>query len=157
MHTWPYNLNRTLEQAEDRHRVERGQIESRLIKRKEQFDIKVAALEEHLTEVNGFGDLFQYKNVIERIREFHGIISEYSDELERIMTEEMMLFGFKSQFDLFAKVKKGFMPHYELWSTGFEFLTRKREWNATSLSDINATAVDMLIKQSIRALSRLQK
>ena len=44
--------------AEDRHRVERGQIEQRLIKRKEQFDIKVAALEEHLTELNGFGDLF---------------------------------------------------------------------------------------------------
>ena len=68
-----------------------------------------------------------------------------------------MLFGFKSQFELFAKVKKGFMPHYELWSTGFEFLTKKREWNATSLSDINASAVDMLIKQSIRALSRMQK
>jgi hypothetical protein len=42
--------------------------------------------------------------------------------------EEMMLFGFKSNFDHFQKIKDFYQPYYELWTMVSEVMVKKRKW-----------------------------
>jgi len=38
----------------------------------------------------------------------------------------MMLFGYKSGFDTFQRVKRFFVPFYELWTNVNEIMMKKR-------------------------------
>ena len=63
-----------------------------------------------------------------------------------ISQEEMMLFGFKSTFDTFHRVKKYYLPFYELWTNVSEIMVKKRQWLESSLSNIDPDEVDSMIK-----------
>lgn len=58
----------------------------------------------------------------------------------------MMLFGFKSGYESFHKVKKYFTPYYELWTNVNEIMLKKRQWMESPLSSIDPEEVDSMIK-----------
>ena len=68
-----------------------------------------------------------------------------------------MLFGFKSGYETFHRVKKFFTPFYELWTNVSEIMVKKRQWMESALSNIDPDEVDGMIKSSIKGLSKLQK
>lgn len=46
--------------------------------------------------------------------------------MQEISQEEMMLFGYKSGYECFYRIKKFFMPFYELWTNVNEIMVKKR-------------------------------
>ena len=67
----------------------------------------------------------------------------------------MMLFGFKSTFETFHRVKKFFTPFYELWTNVSEIMVKKRQWLESPLANIDPDEVDAMIKTSIKGLTKL--
>ena len=45
--------------------------------------------------------------------------------MNEVTQEEMMLFGFKSTFDSFHRIKKLFIPFHELWTNVRDMMTKK--------------------------------
>lgn len=68
-----------------------------------------------------------------------------------------MLFGFKSPFETFNRIKKFFGPYYEMWTNAFEVMTKKIHWMECPLQDVDPDEVDNMIKQSVKTLARLQR
>jgi hypothetical protein len=64
----------------------------------------------------------------------------------------MMLFGYKSGFETFYKIKKFFTPFYELWTNVNEIMVKKRQWMECPLNQIDPDEVDSMIKSSIKTL-----
>ena len=104
-----------------------------------------------------WGDLASYRIVINKILDYQQQIDGYEEQMIEISQEEMMLFGFKSNFDTFHRVKKFYAPFYELWTNVSEIVVRKRQWLESALANIDPDEVDAMIKQSIKTLSKLQK
>ena len=72
--------------------------------------------------------------------------------MNEISQEEMMLFGYKSGFEMFYKIKKFFTPFYELWTNVNEIMVKKRQWMECPLNAIDPDEVDAMIKSSIKTL-----
>jgi hypothetical protein len=68
-----------------------------------------------------------------------------------------MLFGYKSPYENFNKIKKFFAPYNELWTNIHEIIEKKRFWNQSVLHKIDPEEVDTMIKTSIKTLIRLKK
>lgn len=157
LHNWPRNLNHALDQADERHRIDRISIEKRLILRKERFETNIFALEEQLKELTQYGELNQYKMIIDKVLDYHQLVVEYEEEMSVILQEEIMMFGFKSNFEGFARMKSFFMPFYDLWRNANDFLMKKSDWTKSALMTIDALEVDQMIKNNIKNLHRLSK
>lgn len=67
----------------------------------------------------------------------------------------MMLFGFKSPYESFNRVKKFFSPFYELWTNVNDIMVKKRQWMESPLNSIDPEEVDGMIKLSIKSLQKL--
>ena len=67
----------------------------------------------------------------------------------------MMLFGFKSGFDGYTRIKRFFTPFNELWTNVNEIMVKKRKWIECPLIDIDPDEVDSMIKVSIKTLQKL--
>jgi hypothetical protein len=75
--------------------------------------------------------------------------------MNEISSEEMMLFGYKSGFESFHKIKKFFVPFYELWTNVNEVMVKKIEWMECPLNRIDPDDVDAMIKSSLKTISKL--
>lgn len=73
--------------ADERHRLERNEIEIMVIKRREKFEVNIGGLEEEIKEIkegSGWGDLHLYKKHIEAINEYQAQIEQYEEEMNEI-------------------------------------------------------------------------
>lgn len=61
LHEWPYLLSQVSEEAEERHKAERSEIETQLIKRKDEFENEIMAFDETVQQVAKWGDLYGYR------------------------------------------------------------------------------------------------
>jgi len=68
-----------------------------------------------------------------------------------------MLFGFKTTFETFNRIKRFFTPFYELWTSVNDTLLKKRQWLVCPLAEIDPDEVDAMIKQSVKTLQKLQR
>ncbi len=68
-----------------------------------------------------------------------------------------MLFGFKSNFDHFQKIKDFYQPYYELWTMVSEVMVKKRKWLEAQITQIDATEVETMLKSCLKGLIKLQK
>lgn len=155
LHEWPAKLNAHMDVCDDRHRNERNDIENMVVKKRDMFETQVAVLEENIKEVMQWGDLASYRIVINKILDYQTQIDAFEEQMIEISQEEMMLFGFKSNFDAFHRVKKFYAPFYELWTNVSEIVVRKRQWLESALASIDPDEVDAMIKQSIKTLTKL--
>lgn len=73
-----------------------------------------------------------------------------------ISQEEMMLFGFKTTFEVFLRVKKFFEPYYELWTSISELMVNKRRWLESPLSHIDPEEVGTIINHCLKLLPKIQ-
>ena len=126
LHLWPSRLNAHMDRCDERHRNERNEIENYVIKKKEIFEGLMIQLDELTQEVSTWGDLYAYRMVIDKINDFQHQIEDYEEQMLEISQEEMMLFGYKSGFDAFLKIKKFFSPFYELWTNVNDVMVKKR-------------------------------
>ena len=62
--------------------------------------------------------------------------------MQTILQEEIMMFGFKSNFEGFARMKAFFIPYYDLWRNANDFLVKKTDWTKSALTTIDALEVD---------------
>lgn len=117
----------------------------------------MAVLDDQIKEVQSWGELSGYRIVIGKVLEYQNQIDQFEEQMLEISSEEMMLFGFKSPFETYHKVKKFFTPFYELWTNVNDIMMKKRQWLDSQLANIDPDEVDAMIKQSIKGLQKLQK
>jgi hypothetical protein len=68
--------------CDEKHRNERNDIEITVIKHRESFESEIAALEENIKEVGGWGDLYAYRLVIDKVVEYARLIEAYEEEMQ---------------------------------------------------------------------------
>ena len=95
--------------------------------------------------------------VINKILDYQTQIDNYEEQMLEVSSEEMMLFGFKSPFEGYHRIRKFFTPFYELWTQVSEIMVKKRQWLESQLAAIDPDEVDSMIKSSIKTLAKLQK
>ena len=59
-----------MDTSDERHRNERNDIETMVIRKREFFETESSTLEETVKEVGGWGDLYAYRIVIDKINEY---------------------------------------------------------------------------------------
>jgi len=74
LHYWPSKLNMHMDMCDDRHRGERTDIENYVIKRKNTFEKEAVGLDERVSEVCQWGDLYTYRMIIDKILDFQNQI-----------------------------------------------------------------------------------
>lgn len=93
-----------------------------------------------------------------KVVEWSDKIKDFEERMRTLSAEEVMLFGFKSNYNFFAMARDFFMPYRDFWTAASEFLTSKRTWfEHTRLLDLNCEEVHAAFKQTVDAIQHFQE
>jgi hypothetical protein len=125
---WPAKLSYIMEASEERHKVEKANLEINLLKRKDEFERDVLNFEEDVSRVvPKWTELYNYRLYMPRvhaIKERFDTLEATARELER---EESMLLGFKCHTVIgFLDLRVTLTPILVLWTTANDVLSLKR-------------------------------
>ena len=84
LHDWPYLLSQISEEAEERHKGERSEIETQLIKRKDDYENEIMAFDEVVQQVSKWGDLYGYRLYSPKINEWISIVKEFELRMKEL-------------------------------------------------------------------------
>jgi dynein heavy chain len=117
----------------------------------------MSALSGELEELEDLSDMNQYREVIVQINDLNERMTQYHDDKNKMENEDMMMLGFKSNYENFDEVEKIFHPHLELWTAVSDFLSTKKAWNSFKMREMKHEEVDTLISSNYRKLKKIIK
>ena len=110
-----------------------------------------------MKKISSIHSIQGFRKTIEFIKEAKANLDKLEELKQKILQEETLLFGSRSDFHSLASMMRAFEPYYELWIK-IDFMMNKRiEWMESNLTEIDAEEVEMLIKETMRSLPKLQK
>jgi hypothetical protein len=93
-----------------------------------------------------------------KVVEWSGKIKDFEERMRILSAEEVMLFGFKSNYNFFTMARDFFTPYRNFWTAASEFLISKRAWfEHTRLLDLNCDEVHTAFKQTVDAIQHFQE
>lgn len=158
IYEWPKKLSNTLDQAGKRHYEEREAIETKMYKRRDQFEKDMVAF---MNEISGdivaeYDDLFSYPTFIGPIKEFNARFLVMKERKDRLENEENILLGFKSAYESYFQFEKFFEPHYLLWTTIEKFLDSKKKWKSFAASSLDIEEITKLKTETLNVVRKLK-
>jgi hypothetical protein len=89
-----------------------------------------------------------------KINEWTDKLKDYEERAKALTAEEVILFGFKSNYNFFSSARDFFQPYSLFWSSASDFLFKKRMWfESTKLLDLNCEQVHDSFKHALDSIT----
>jgi hypothetical protein len=99
-------------------------------------------LEDQISLIPQYGDIYAYRQVLPKIQEISSKLEAYQALMLELVEEETLLFKFKSNYAILSEASETFAPYRDFWTVASEFIVNKRSWfEGMLLSDINLDEV----------------
>jgi len=91
-------------------------------------------MNERIQEVARWVDFKKYRFDMDKIHNFQADLQLLEEMKQEIVTEENLLFGFKSDFLQLTHVTRFYEPYYELWTRIDSMMGKKVDWQESYLN-----------------------
>ncbi|KRX05785.1 P-loop containing nucleoside triphosphate hydrolase [Pseudocohnilembus persalinus] len=155
LHEWPVKLDEELKIQEEKHILERENLENQLKEKRYNFEQNVDLEFKNLREFESLIEYKLYKDYVKKINDFQTQLEQLQATMEEIINEETQLFGFPSNFEKFAVLQKNFDPYNKLWKSVDNFVENKKKWVQGPITNLDPTEIEIFVKQFVKTANKL--